>query len=140
VDLILRRFLPLKALKNLINRRYELHDLPQTSLVDVPSISGCFLMVRTKLFERIGVFDSRYFMYLEDVDLVRRIGSVARVSYDPRISITHTYAKGSYYNKKLLRYHITSAINYFNKWGWWVDVDRVKRNSAILSHIDRLKK
>jgi len=135
VDLILRRFIPLKSIQTAINRRYELHDLPQDRLVDTPTISGCFLLVRTEILLKLGGFDQRYFMYLEDVDLVRRIGDVARIVYDPGVSVTHTYTKGSYRNKKLLAYHMASAIRYFTKWGWWFDSVRRNRNSAVLSFL-----
>lgn len=139
VDLILRRFIPLKSVQSGINRRYELHDLPQDRLIDVPTISGCFMIVRTELLRNLGGFDERYFMYLEDVDLVRRIGDEARVVYDPCVCVTHAYAKGSYRNKKLLAYHMASAVRYFTKWGWWFDSVRRKRNSAVLSYIQQLK-
>lgn len=139
LDLILRRFIPIKSVQNQINRRYELHALPQDRLADVPTISGCFLLVRTVLLLELGGFDERYFMYLEDVDLVRRIGDVARVVYDPRVSVTHGYEKGSYRNKKLLAYHIVSAARYFSKWGWWFDAVRKKRNAAIISFLQQEK-
>ena len=132
IDLIIRRFIPIKLLHDYANNRLELHDLPQDRLVDVPIISGCFLLVRGDLFNTIGGFDNRYFMYLEDVDLVRRIGSLARVVYDPRVCITHAHEKGSYRNMKLLGYHIASAIKYFNKWGWFFDSTRRKRNAVML--------
>lgn len=132
VDLILRRFIPIKSVQNRINRRYELHALPQDQLVDVPTISGCFLLVRTELLRSIGGFDERYFMYMEDVDLVRRIGDVARTVYDPRVAVTHAYEKGSYVSRKLLGYHTSSAIRYFNKWGWLIDIKRFRRNRAML--------
>ncbi|OIR09418.1 N-acetylglucosaminyl-diphospho-decaprenol L-rhamnosyltransferase [mine drainage metagenome] len=138
VDLILRRFIPIKSVQTAINRRYELHDLPQDRLIDTPTISGCFLLVRTEILRKLGGFDERYFMYLEDVDLVRRIGDVARVVYEPRVSVTHAYAKGSYRNKKLLTYHMASAIRYFTKWGWLFDSTRRKRNSAVLSYLRQL--
>ncbi|MFA5370969.1 MAG: glycosyltransferase family 2 protein [Sideroxydans sp.] len=131
-DLILRRFIPLQSVQYRINRRYELHELPQDRLVEVPSISGCFLLVRSELLRSLSGFDERYFMYLEDVDLVRRIGDIAKVVYEPRVSVTHAYAKGSYRNKKLLAYHMASAVRYFTKWGWWFDSVRRKRNAAVL--------
>jgi GT2 family glycosyltransferase len=139
IDLIFRRFISIKSIRNRINHRYELHDLPQDRLVDVPTISGCFLIVRTELLRKHGGFDERYFMYLEDVDLVRRIGSTARVVYDPSVSVIHQYAKGSYHNKKLLRYHIISAFRYFTKWGWWFDSYRRNKNSAVISYLQKLK-
>ena len=140
IDLIFRRFVPIKSLQNRINCRYELHDLPQDKLLDVPSISGCFLMLRSQLLRDIGGFDERYFMYLEDVDLVRRIGALARVVYDPRVSVVHEYAKGSYRNKKLLVYHMKSAVLYFTKWGWLFDMQRKKRNAVTLLHLQHLLK
>jgi hypothetical protein len=135
VDLLLRRFIPIYALQHWINKRYELHDLSQKGLVEVPVISGCFLLIRTDLFQKIGGFDERFFMYMEDVDLVRRIGDVAIVAYDPGVCVTHVYTKGSYRNKKLLIYHIRSAILYFSKWGWFWDPIRAVRNKKVLQAI-----
>lgn len=132
LDLIIRRFIPFEGARRRINARYELHSLMQDSIIEVPALSGCFLLVRTKLLESLGGFDERYFMYMEDVDLVRRIGDVARTVYVPSVYIIHEYAKGSYSNKKLLGYHLASALKYFSKWGWWFDPVRAERNLNIL--------
>lgn len=138
VDLIFRRFIPINAVQTKINHRYELNGLPQDLLIDSPTISGCFLFVRTELLRTVGAFDERYFMYMEDVDLVRRLGDKARVVYEPRVSVTHAYAKGSYQNRTLLLYHVTSAVRYFNKWGWWFDSVRRERNAKILSLLQKM--
>ena len=96
------------------------------------------MILRSELLRALGGFDEQYFMYLEDVDLVRRIGSVARVVYDPRVSVTHEYAKGSYRNKKLLGYHMISAFLYFTKWGWCCDSYRRNKNLAVISYLQKL--
>jgi GT2 family glycosyltransferase len=119
----------------MINRRYELRDLPQKTTVDVPSLSGCFLLMRSDVFRRIKGFDERYFMYLEDVDLVRRIGDIARTVFDPHVTVTHAYGKGSYRSFKLLSYHTKSAITYFFKWGWFFDQARRTRNKIVLEKL-----
>lgn len=137
VDLILRRFIPVRRVQAWLNERYELHGLSQDVLSDVPTISGCFLMTRRAALDDIGGFDTRYFMYMEDVDLVRRLNAKGRVAYDPTVSVVHRYAKGSYRNRKLLGYHLASAIRYFNKWGWWFDSERRRRN---LSAVQGLRK
>ena len=137
VDLIFRRFIPVKFFHNYINNCYELRDLPENRIVDVPVISGCFLMVNLDIFRALGGFDNRYFMYLEDVDLVRRIGVISRVVYEPRIKVIHEYAKGSYRSKKLLGYHIISAFRYFMKWGWFIDSYRRKKNSSVISYLNK---
>lgn len=131
-DLFARRFLPLPPLIKAMNRRYELHDLPQDGSLDVPTLSGCFLLVRYPLLRLIGGFDERYFMYMEDVDLVRRIGDRGRTVYLPSVSVTHGYAKGSYRDRLLLGYHLRSARLYFDKWGWWFDRTRRERNRRVL--------
>jgi GT2 family glycosyltransferase len=128
MDLIFRRFVPFRRIKEKINRRYEMHQLPQDRPSDVPTLSGCFLLIRTELIKRMSGFDERFFMYMEDVDLVRRIGDVSRITYYPLVAVVHGYAKGSYRSRKLLYYHVRSAIKYFNKWGWFFDATRSKRN------------
>ena len=137
VDLIFRRFIPFNYFRNRINQRYELHKLRQDMPSEIPSLSGCFLLVRTSIFLGMGGFDERYFMYMEDVDLVRRIGDLALTVYDPSVSVTHEYAKGSYRSKKLLVYHLTSAMKYFWKWGWIYDPIRTSRNRQTLASIQR---
>lgn len=135
LDLIIRRFIPFEGVRRKINERYELHTLPQDSVVEVPTLSGCFMLVRTGLLKALGGFDERYFMYMEDVDLVRRIGDHGKVVYVPGVCVIHEYAKGSYSNKRLLGYHLSSALKYFNKWGWWFDRVRTERNQKILRRI-----
>jgi GT2 family glycosyltransferase len=135
LDLLLRRFVPFAALREMRRRRYELDLLPQDRAGDVPSLSGCFLLVRAELFQQLGGFDERYFMYMEDVDLVRRIGDRARTVYYPFATVEHAYAKGSYKNRRLFGYHLKSALKYFSKWGWFFDEARSSRNSEILRQL-----
>jgi GT2 family glycosyltransferase len=135
MDLIVRRFIPIQSFREALDARYELHGLPQDRMSFVPTLSGCFLFVQTALLQQLRGFDTRYFMYMEDVDLVRRIGDVANTAYIPGARVTHEYSKGSYYNKKLLHYHISSAIKYFMKWGWFFDSARKFRNIKVLGII-----
>jgi GT2 family glycosyltransferase len=138
-DLIVRRFLPAVRFKEKINRYYEMHWLPQDRPSNVPTLSGCFLLLRTDLLRQIGGFDKRFFMYMEDVDLVRRIGDISSTVYFPSLNVTHEYGKGSYNNLKLLTYHICSAIKYFNKWGWFSDYIRSFRNRNATEQAYRSK-
>jgi GT2 family glycosyltransferase len=118
-----------------INQRYELYGLSQEEPSFVPSLSACFLLVRTELMQTLGGFDEQYFMYMEDVDLVRRIGDIAETIYYPTVQVTHSYSKGSYKKLKLLYYHTHSAIKYFNKWGWLFDKTRRDRNKIALAQL-----
>lgn len=45
---------------------------PRDTVREVGMITGCFLLVETRMWERLGGFDERYFMYGEDLDLALR--------------------------------------------------------------------
>lgn len=134
-DLILRRFVPVRSWQAKNAARYELHASGYDREMEVPSLSGCFMFLRCDVLRRIGLFDERYFMYAEDLDLCRRIGEVSRTMFWPGVEVVHGYAKESYHNRKLLKYHISSAVKYFNKWGWWLDSERNRRNRKVLAEI-----
>ncbi len=125
-DLFARRFLGRWSKPGLRRSKdgYELQHLDLSIAREIPSLSGCFMFLRSSVLRRIGLFDPRYFMYMEDVDLCRRVGQVARTVFYPAVSVTHGYAKGSYKSRKLLRHHMISALRYFKKWGWFVDPGR----------------
>ena len=135
VDLIFRRFIPFKSLKEKINEKYELRFSGYDKIMNIPNLSGCFMFLRTAVLKDVGLFDENIFMYLEDTDLNRRIHSKYKTIFYPEVEIVHEYAKESYVNKKLLMYHIQSAIYYFNKWGWIFDKDRSKINLNTIKEI-----
>lgn len=132
-DLVLRRFIPIKSWQEKHDYKYEMHWTGYDKIMEVPILSGCFMMLRCDVIKKIGGFDERYFMYAEDVDLCRRIGEVSKTMFYPNVSIYHEYAKGSYGNKKMLKMHMLSIIKYFNKWGWFYDKKRRKRNKYCIS-------
>lgn len=135
-DLLIRRFLP--TLYSLSGREdtYEMQRSGYDRIMDVPVLSGCFMFLRASTLKKIGGFDERFFMYLEDVDLSRRVGQVARTVYFPSVSVTHAHQKGSYKSSVLLSRHIQSAIQYFNKWGWFFDAERSAVNRDALRGLD----
>ncbi|MDB9900861.1 glycosyltransferase family 2 protein [Gammaproteobacteria bacterium] len=130
-DLLLRRFIPIKRLIEWRNKTYELNSYKDRHIINAPSLSGCFMFLRIAALQKVGIFDEKFFMYLEDVDLNRRIHSLYKTHYYPKVSIYHRHDKGSYKNWKLMFYHVKSAIQYFNKWGWFVDFERKKINDLV---------
>ena len=139
IDLIFRRFIPFKNWKEKRNNKYELRFTKYDKLMNIPSLSGCFMFLRTSSLIDIGLFDENIFMYLEDNDLNRRIHSKYKTIFYPKVSIFHEYEKESYVNKKLLGYHIKSAIYYFNKWGWLFDKERDEINTRCLEELNYKK-
>lgn len=136
MDLFGRRFIPLKAYRERHDTRFELHRTGYDKVMEVPSLSGCFMFVRVEVLKQVGGFDERFFMYAEDLDLCRRIGEVSKTMFYPGVSIFHEYEKGSYKNRKLLKYHICSVVKYFNKWGWIFDRKRRAANRKCMEQLD----
>lgn len=134
-DLIFRRFMPLKRWKQNRNERYELQASGYDRIMEVPNLSGCFMFLRTDALKKGGLFDENIFMYLEDIDLNRRIGEHYKTVFYPEVNVIHEYAKDSYKNKKLLMFHIRSAIYYFNKWGWFFDRKRDAINRQCIDSL-----
>lgn len=135
MDLIIRRFIPIKSWQNKHDFLYEMQWTNYDKIMEVPILSGCFMMLRCDIIKKVGGFDERYFMYAEDVDLCRRIGELSKTIFYPGVSIYHEYAKGSYGNRKMLMMHVKSITKYFNKWGWIFDKKRIKRNKYCIEQI-----
>ena len=105
-------------------------------IMNVPYLSGCFMFFRTSAFETVGMFDERFFMYPEDIDITRRMHEKYRTVFYPNVSVIHDHAAESYKSKKMLKIHITNMIKYFNKWGWFFDSKRKRINKKILKELD----
>ncbi|WP_311329313.1 glycosyltransferase family 2 protein [Capnocytophaga gingivalis] len=135
IDLIFRRFIPIKKWKDAINERYELHSFGYDKIKNIPNLSGCFMFLRTEALKKVGLFDENIFMYLEDIDLNRRIHSKYKTIYYPDTIVIHEHQKESYKNRKLLKAHIQSAIYYFNKYGWLFDKERTAINKNVLKDL-----
>lgn len=136
-DLFARRLLPLKGFIKKQNDSYELAFFDYDSIVEIPFITGCFMFLRTEVLQKVGLFDEKIFMYLEDADLSRRISKVAKTILYPEVSITHEYQRGLYKNRKLLFISLHSAFLYFNKYGWFFDSYRKKQNSKTLQALSK---
>jgi len=123
IDVFGRRFLPAWMIAKR-NKRYELRDLDLNRPVNAPYLSGCFMLLRTTAAVEAGLFDERFFMYPEDIDLTRRIHRNYLTLYYPQWTIVHAHEKASFKNKHMLRIHIQNMCRYFNKWGWLFDPER----------------
>lgn len=131
-DLIAKRFLPL-FLKQKRMHRFMMKDFDYNKILDVPYLCGCFMVFRREALEKAGLFDERFFMYPEDIDITRRIYSAGfRTVYYPQAEVVHAHTQASYKNFKMLRIHIVNMIRYFNKWGWIWDPERKRINREIL--------
>ena len=97
-----------------------------------PFIHGACFFVRGDVFKSVGGFDERYFIYMEDLDLCRKIQSKKlSVTLFNEVTAIHHHHKGSAKHFKLFLYHVRSFIRYFNKWGWFIDKERKSTNETF---------
>ncbi len=81
---------------------------------DLDFISGCCLFAPANIFKKIGLFDSHYFMYLEDVDFCQRaLKAGFQLVYQPQSIIWHLNAGSSSSGSQLQNYFITRNRLYF---------------------------
>lgn len=134
-DLIFRRFFP-PALLRKRKEKFQLLFTGYDKIMEVPYLSGCFMFLRTSSMKEVGLFDERFFMYPEDIDLTRRINEKYKTIYFPEVFIVHDHAKESYRKGNMLLIHTANMIKYFNKWGWFYDLKRARTNQSILRKLN----
>lgn len=77
-------------------------------------VTGALLIIRTAVLKKVGLFDEKYFMYLEDVDLCHRMKLAGHSNlFDPKIKMWHKVARGSAIGSSLNDYFITRNRLYF---------------------------
>lgn len=133
-NLIFRRFLP-KSMVEKMNERYMLKFNDHTKPMNIPYHQGSFMFFRLSCFEKVGLFDERFFMYPEDIDITRRMHKYYRTMFWPEVTIVHAHRAASYKSKKMLKIHMQNMIKYFNKWGWIFDKERKDWNKALLNEL-----
>ncbi len=91
---------PLSALGHFtgIGRRMEggalaAYRAPEVDRGPVDAVNGAFMLLRRRALEQVGLFDEGYWMYMEDLDLCRRLRDGGWITfYEPRSRALHTKA------------------------------------------------
>lgn len=136
-DVFAKRFLPARLTRRRMER-YLLVDADHDKPFDCPYLLGSFMLFRVEALRITGLFDERFFMYPEDIDITRRVHQHWTTMYWPGVSIIHAHAAASRKSWKMLRIHIVNMIRYFNKWGWWHDPVRRRYNRTLRAALPRL--
>ncbi len=105
-------------------RRYLMLDFDHKTSRPVDWILGACMLVRTKAIQDVGLFDERFFLYVEDTDWCRRFWESGwEVHYVSDAEIVHYHSRQSAENPGLsgvftyaTRVHIASWIKYFLKY------------------------
>ncbi|HHH39811.1 MAG TPA: glycosyltransferase family 2 protein [Sedimenticola sp.] len=122
--LLLRGFAPPRLQRRFrhLLAAYEMRDLDWNRVrTDLELVSGCCLLLRGSVWERIGGFDPGYFLYFEDFDLALRARQVTRLAYLPRFTITHLGGHAARKGWRHRWWFVRSAWRFYRRHGWrWV--------------------
>lgn len=135
VDVLARAALPGHRWTRALNRRYEARDWAYDEALSFPFLSGCFMVLRPQVLEQVGLFDERFFLFAEDLDLSRRIHRVADTVLCPNVSVVHEYRTQTARSWARLAYQLRSFAQYFNKYGWLRDSERTAMNRRALDRV-----
>lgn len=81
--------------------------------IQVDWVAGMFVMFAADAFRAIGGFDTRYHMYLEDVDICKRFNAAGRrVLWVPACEAIHAAQRASRRNWQHRRWHWRSMIRF----------------------------
>ena len=117
-----------------IDDDYEMKFSDYNSTMQVPCVSGCFMVFNTKVFSEVGYFDENIFMYFEDMDISRRVLEKYDVVMYSDAIVYHKWNRAVYNASDAVKFKkiiFKSAWYYFNKWGWICDTRRKKINTRI---------
>lgn len=71
-------------------------------------VTGCSMIVKKEVFEKIGLFDEKFFAYLEDLDFCLRAKQAGfTLLYNPQSILWHKNAGSSGVGSKLHQYYMT---------------------------------
>lgn len=109
-----RRF---PSILRLLRRKLQTKHTPDyrqaADPVPVDWLAGMFLLFPSIAYRAIGGFDERYFMYLEDTEICRRIGRHGRtVLWVTSTAVIHDASRASRRSVQHLRWHIRSLLRY----------------------------
>jgi len=94
---------------------WEKDPLPEDMII-VPAVSGAAMMMRRDVFEKLGGFDERYFLHVEDIDLCRTLREKGgEVWFEPRANILHYGGTSESSPWKVETHKASGFVKYFWK-------------------------
>lgn len=104
--------------RNRVLDRYYVRDTSDQAAQDVDWLVGAALFVRRAVYDAIGGFDERFFMYSEELDWCQRAHAAGwRVVYVPQARVVHYEARSSeqVVARRDIYFH-SSKVRYFKKY------------------------
>lgn len=106
-----------ELLKGAMGLSERMRQIDLTSrLVEVESVCGGMMMVRTKAWRELGGMDETFFLYAEELDLCARIRARGgRVGLVPSSRGLHDFGSGAALSPKRIQFLTTGTAHYYHK-------------------------
>lgn len=102
--------------------RYLCKDIDTEKIQPVDWAMGAALFMKRDIYARLGGFDQRYFLYMEDEDFCLRAWKTnIPVIYCPLSKMIHNHLRGSSKLGKKTLYHFRSMRTFFERHGFFVE-------------------
>lgn len=102
---------------NPIAKDFFLSDWDRKSIREVDVVPGTAFMIGKNLFDKIGGFDEKFFLFFEEADLARRIASNGLKNYIiPQAKIVHLGEESTKKKNDIKEIFDKSKFYYFKKW------------------------
>jgi len=77
-------------------------------------LAGMFIMFNREAWQQVQGFNTKYFMYFEDVEICRRMHNAGwNIIYNPLTTVQHDAQRASHKNLIHLYWHLRSAFRFF---------------------------
>jgi len=125
---------------------YVMSEWPHDATREVDHVIGAFYLIRRDAFERLGGFDERFFVYLEDLDLSMRVRAAGGKCLYVAEATAHHVGGGTTASIKATRlfYSVRSRLQYAKKhfdlasaaaiWAISLAIEPLVRTVGALSH------
>ncbi len=88
---------------------------PQSNLYNTDYVSGCVMTVASNVFEKIGLFDEKFFLYYEDADFSFRAQKAGfKLAIDPKAKAWHKEVSEQENSQKTY-FLVLSGLLFFSK-------------------------
>ncbi len=102
--------------RNKIYKEYYMLGWDKSKKQEVDVVPGTAFIIKKDIFEKIGGFDEKFFLFFEEFDLCRRLKGRGYKNYiNPDLKIYHKWGASTAKNEFTKKYFLKSRFYYFKK-------------------------